>query len=344
MKRLLAPLFAIALAGCGAKSDADHQADVVQGMHDQMLTQLQALHDAAAELQAAAPAPQGRGWDATQDAQAISQMKAAWQKARSAYELVEGAVAPLFPDNDYEIDARYDDFLADLAPDGDADLFDGEGVTGMHAVERILFADATPENVIEQESTLPGYTAAAWPADEAEAARFKDALVARLVTDTQALADQWTPQNIDVGGAFEGLTALMNEQREKVNKAASAEEESRYSQRTMKDIRDNLAGTRDAYALFQPWLLSKPDGEAIDAQIQAAFTALDTAYAKVDGDAIPRPPADWSSESPTEANLQTPFGQLFAAVNQAVDPNQAGSAVDGMNRAAEALGLPGFVE
>lgn len=344
MKRLLAPLFAVALAGCGAKSDADHQADVVQGMHDQMLTQLQALHDAAAELQAAAPTPQGRGWDAAQDAQAISDMKAAWQKARTAYERVEGAVAPLFPDNDYEIDARYDDFLAELAPDGDADPFDDEGVTGMHAVERILFADVTPQNVIAQESTLPGYTAAAWPADAAEAASFKNELVARLVENTQTLADNWTPQNIDVGGAFEGLTALMNEQREKVNKAASAEEESRYSQRTMKDIRDNLAGTREAYALFQPWLLSKPDGEAIDAQIEAAFAALDAAYAQVQGDAIPQPPSDWSSESPTEANLQSPFGQLWAAVNDAVDPNQPGSAVDGMNKAAAALGLPGFSE
>lgn len=38
--------------------------------------------------------------------------------------------------------------------------------------------------------------------------------------------------------------------------------------------------------------------------------------------------------------LETPFGQLYAAVNAAVDPNQAGSAVDGMNQAATALGFP----
>ena len=44
----------------------------------------------------------------------------------------------------------------------------------------------------------------------------------------------------------------MNEQREKVVKASTAtEEESRYAQRTMADIRDNLAGTKNAYALFQ---------------------------------------------------------------------------------------------
>jgi len=344
MNRLILVVAALSLAACGSKSDADYQADVVQGMHDQMLTQLQALHQAAVDLQAAAPAPAGRGWDAAQDAQALTAMKTAWQTARSSYELVEGAVAPLFPDADYEIDARYDDFLANLAPDGDANLFDGEGVTGMHAVERVLYADVTPTNVVQQESTLPGSQPASWPTSEAEAASFKNALCARLVTDTQTLVDQWTPQSIDVAGAFQGLTALMNEQREKVNKAASAEEESRYSQRTMKDIRDNLAGTRAAYALFQPWITSKPNGEQIDAQVEASFAALDAAYAQVSGDAIPQPPADWSSESPSEANLQTPFGKLYAAVNQAVDPNQSGSAVDGMNQAAKALGFPEFAE
>jgi iron uptake system component EfeO len=136
----------------------------------------------------------------------------------------------------------------------------------------------------------------------------------------------------------------MNEQREKINKAASEEEESRYAQRTMADIRDNLTGTTTIYELFRPWLKAKPDGAPIDADVQRAFDSLDSAYSAVTGDALPQPPQTWSSESPSNADLDTPFGKLFTAVQNAVDPNRAGSAVDGMNRAAKELGFPEFAE
>jgi iron uptake system component EfeO len=189
-----------------------------------------------------------------------------------------------------------------------------------------------------------GYKAAAWPATQAEAAAFKNELAARLVTDTQRLSDQWGPQNIDLEATFGGLISLMNEQREKVNKAASEEEESRYAQRTLADLRNNLVGTKRAYQLFQDWLKSKPEGAAIDADILASFAKLDTTYAGLPGDAIPAPPDTWSAETPSAADLQSPFGRLYSAVQSAVDPNQAGSAVDGMNRAARELGFPEFVE
>jgi len=312
-------------------------------MHSALLTDVNALHDAAEALQAAAPTPTGRGWDAAQDAAAIDQMTQAWLRARAAYERTEGALAPLFPDTDAAIDARYEDFIEGV-PGGDQDLFDDEGVTGMHAIERIIFAPKIPASVVDVEKTLPGYKAAAWPASEAEARAFKNELCARLVTDTQALADQWQPQSIDLDGAFNGLISLMNEQREKVNKAASEEEESRYAQRTLADLRDNLAGTTRIYALFKDWLLTKSNGDKIDADVEASFSSLDTTYKGFSGDAIPAPPATWSSEKPSAADLQTPFGKLYSAVQDAVDPNVAGSAVDGMNRAASELGFQEFTE
>jgi iron uptake system component EfeO len=325
-------------------ADATFQQDVVKGMHDALLTDVQALHAAAVDLQAAAPAPSGRGWNATQDAAAITAMTNAWLSARTSYERTEGALAPLFPDTDAAIDARYEDFL-EGKPNGDQDLFDSEGVTGMHAVERILFANQTPATVIEVESSLPGYRAAAWPATEAEARAFKNELCDQLVKDTKDLADQWQQQQtFDLAGAFNGLISLMNEQREKVNKAASQEEESRYAQRTLADLRDNLAGTKRIYALFQTWLMSKSRGAAIDADIEASFASLDATYKSFSGDALPEPSATWSAEKPSAADLQTPFGKLYSAVNQAVDPNVSGSAVDGMNRAASALGFPELVE
>ena len=345
---LLVP--ALALAACASdgddassapKTDAQFESEVTKGMHDSLLVDIKSLNQAAKAIVEAAPE---HAWDADDDADAIASMTAAWLDARAAYERTEGALAPLFPDIDGAIDARYDDFLADLADDGDQDLFDNEGVTGMHAIERIIFAHDIPASVVTLEATLPGYQAAAWPATDEEALEFKEKLCAQLVTDTARLQKDWTPQVIDLDGAYGGLISLMNEQREKVNKAASEEEESRYTQRTMADIRDNLAGTVKIYGLFRPWLLSKDEGAAIDADVQASFDALDVAYSEVPGDAIPKPSKDWSSEHPSQIDLATPFGKLYTAVQGAVDPNVAGSAVDGMNRAAVKLGFEEFVE
>jgi iron uptake system component EfeO len=328
-------------APAGPKTDAQYEADVTSGMHSALLGDIKALHQSAIDMQTTAP---DHAWDADADADAIARLTAAWLRARKAYERTEGALAPLFPDIDGYIDGRYEDFLERLGPDGDQDPFDDQGVTGMHAIERIVFAPTTPATVVALEATLPGYRAAAWPATDDEASEFKTLLCQRLITDTETLVEYWAPSAIDLEGSFRGLIALMNEQREKVSKAASEEEESRYAQRTMADIRDNLAGTRAVYSLFRPWLGSKQGGDAIDDDVQAAFSALDLAYEAVSGDAIPTPPDDWNSEEPTEANLATPFGELYGAVHAAVDPNVPGSAVDGMNRAAVELGFVEFVQ
>jgi len=282
-------------------------------------------------------------------------MKSAWLRARSAYEHIEGAIAPLFPDVDTEIDARYDDFVAMLAPNGDSDLFDDQGATGMHAIERILYSDVTPARVVQFESTLIGYVPAAFPANETQSGEFKDKLCVKLVNDTQGLHDAWqAASNYDLDAAFQGLIALMNEQREKVDKASTNEEESRYAQNTMKDVRDNLAGTRDIYALFQAWIrsksgtsapdASKEDGTAIDANIETGFQSLDALYSAIPGDAMPATPSTWSSANPTPTDAASAFGRLYVGVRDAVDPNIPTSVVAQMNSAARLLGFPEFVE
>ena len=341
------------LLACGSGSSTDQQMQVARAMQQSMQADLTTLAAAAAELQAAAPTSAERGWDPTLDAAALAAMKTAWIKARTAYEHVEGATAPIFPDIDLAIDDRYDGFLTDLKGAGDPDPFDGEGVTGMHAIERILYSDVIPPDVVKFESTLPGYRPAAFPATAAEAAAFKTALCGRLITDTQTLLQQWTPTEIDVSGAFQGLIGLMNEQHEKVNKAATGEEESRYSQRTLADLRANLDGTTAIYGLFRDWLKSRPvdatkaggqTGAATDAAITAGFASLRAQYTALAGDAIPAPPATWSAETPSAADLQTPFGTLFQAVAAAVDPTRDGSVVDEMNKGAVLLGIPTFAE
>jgi iron uptake system component EfeO len=351
MNRTLRTFAALALlldlTGCSSSSDQDSgdaafEASVRSGVHDTLLADMNDLLQASSDLQADAPLPTGRGWDATLDADAIAKMKADWARARSAYERMEGAVAPIFPDLDHSLDARYDDFLSALGGFGDADPFDGKGITGMHAVERILYADAIPQRVVDFEDKLPGYAVATFPATEQEAAEFETGLCGKLVADASELQSEWGPSRIDLGSSFKGLISLMNEQHEKVSKAATGEEESRYSQRTMADIRDNLSGTQVVYELFQPWLVTKAGGHEIDAAIEQGFASLTQTYAMFPGDTIPEPPATWSSFNPTADDLTTPFGQLFAAVEAAVDPEQAGSVVSQMNDAATALGLPEF--
>lgn len=334
------------------QNDAEWKAQVTTKMHAALLADIDALIVAGKELQAAAP---GSAWDANNDKAAIEKMRAAWVKARVAYEHTEGALAPLFPEIDGAIDARYEDYLDELGGKGDPDPFDGEGVTGMHAIERILWSDAVPAYVKEHEQTelgTKGYAAPAFPATNEQAASFKNKLVQQFIDDATKMRDQWKPQSIDIGGAFTGLIALMNEQLEKVNKASSSEEESRYSQRTMADIRANLEGTEKIYALFQPWILTKngpagENGKDVDASILAGFKQLRSAYSAVSGDAVPQPPATWKSEEPesnTQADKDSAFGKLFFAVHAAADVKSKTSIVSAMNGAGTLVGFEAFKE
>jgi iron uptake system component EfeO len=326
------------LSACSAKekTDAEFAAEVVNNMHQFLLGAVQELHNAAGDLQAAAPSTPGRGWNDS-DQEAIASMKKAWIRTRMAWEQAEGTLSPLFSKLDESLDGRYEEFLS---VQGDDNLFDGEGVTGMHAIERIVYAPEIPATVTTKEMALTGYQPAAWPATEAEAADFKTKLCEKLVADSQSLVDQWQPRAIDLPGVFAGLTSLMNDQQEKVKLAANHEEESRYSERTMGDLRANLTGTRAVYGLFVPWLLAKPFGDAMDLKVQQAFNRLDETYAGVPGDSIPAPPPTWSSTMPTSEDQQSPFGQLYSSVVLEVDASHADSAAATMQRVANALGLP----
>ena len=343
MTRLAPSLFPVLIASltaCAqdAPSDASLRADVVAAMHASIGDDLERLSLAARALQAAAPE---HAWSEVPDAGAFAAMRAAWRQTRIAYEHVEGATAPLFADFDLSMDARYDALLAPLGGAGDPDPFDGDGVTGMHAIERILYAPQIRDEVIAFEATLPGYTAAKFPATDAEAHAFKTGLVQRLIDDADALHAQWQPAAIDVGAAYQGLVGLMTEQREKVNLAATGEEESRYANVTQFDLRNNLAGTRQIYALFRTWIAAR-DGAELDAAIQARLDALEVLYGGA-ADALPPVPTTWSSDAPSTADLATPFGVLWQRVHAEVDPARPGSIVASMNEVALLLGFPEFI-
>jgi iron uptake system component EfeO len=294
------------------------------------------LEKASAAIADAAPPPDADGWNATADKAAVDKMKDEWKKARRAYESIEGAIAVVFPDLDEATDARYDDFIS-AGPDDN--LFDDQGVIGVHAIERILWADQIPANVVAFESALTGYKAAAFPQNQAEATDFKGKLCARLTADTHSMADQFKKLALDVPSAYRGVIGSAEEQVEKIDKAATGEEESRYAQFTLGDMRANVAAAKETYKIFRDWLLTKENGASTDAKINAAFGKLDEGYAKISGDNLPGLPEGWSSDHPTEMQLATPFGTLFTLIRFQSDPEQEGSLVFEMNASADLLGI-----
>jgi iron uptake system component EfeO len=320
------------VAGCIDKTDADFRAEVAASMHTAMTQNLADMVQAARELQAAAPT---RGWNVVTDAPAINKMRDAWRRVRVAWEQVEGAVAPMFDDQNVTMDSRYEAFLLARGSHGDPYLFDANGVIGMHAIERILFAPVTRSEVVAFETGLPGYKQAAYPATDNEAIAFKTQLVQRLIDDASLIASSWKPEDVNIAAAYQGMVDLMDEQQEKVMLAASGAEESRYSNITLVDLRNNLAGTQQAYDLFREWIHSKSAASS-DQQIQDQFSSLKNVYALTPGESLPAVPPGWDPSNPTP---DSDFGKLWQQVHNSVDPESRGSVVFEMKRIAELLGF-----
>lgn len=320
-------------AGCGGSTP---EAQALLDVKKIIQTHLDSLEVAVTALQTAAPEPDADGWNATADKNAVDRMKGSWRDARSAYEHIEGAIAVLFSEYDISTDERYDGFIA-VAPDNN--LFDDKGVTGIHGIERILWSDSIPESVRTFEMGLPGYKAAAFPSNQTEASDFKQKLCARLVADVKAMRSQFAPLALDPATAYRGVIGSMNEQVEKANKAATGEEESRYAQYTLADMRVNVNAGVEVYTAFRAWLLTR-NGAAIDTEINAGLKKIQDKYNSYPGDSLPPVPKTWSSTNPSMADLATPFGQLYQLLQDETDPDRMGSLVNAMNRSADLLGIP----
>ncbi|WP_437682755.1 imelysin family protein [Sorangium sp. So ce131] len=333
---------ALSLPACGSDnetllSDAEYEQNAVLDVKAFIQGNLDDFAAATAALQAAAPEPDEDGWSAATDKAAVDAMKAEWKKARQSYERVEGAIAVVFPELDHSTDNRYDAFIEIEADD---DLFDDEGVTGVHAVERILWSDEMPEPVLAFESALTNYAPAAFPASEAEAAAFKGELCARLAADAKKMQTDFAALALDAPSAYRGVIGSILEQVEKIGKAATGEEESRYAQYTLSDMRANVAAGEETYRAFQPWLLTKTEGPEVDKEVLAGFNRLTSAYDAIEGDALPPVPDDWSDETPTAEQLATPFGELYTLVQRESDDATQGSLAHEMTRSADLLGIP----
>jgi iron uptake system component EfeO len=339
---VLGGAFAVILAGCGAGdnaevlADAAHDAASARAAQALLAGHAADLHAAVVSLCAAAPLPPATGWSDATDPAAVAAMRAAWKDAHRAYQGLDGAADLLFPDLDKVLDGAYEDALA-AGPDEDP--FDAEGFVGLHAVERILWADAIPPHVVAAESALPGYVPAFFPVSELQAAEFHYDLCARLVSDAEALVERVASLDLGSPDGYEAGVRLVEQQVGKVTAAGQGLDESRYSDTTLADMRADVAAARATHEAYRPWLAAKPGGSAMDADVEAGFTRLDAAYAAVAGDGLPAVPPGWSAVDPTAAARAAPFGKLFAAASAASDDTQPGSLAHLMDGAAVRMGI-----
>jgi iron uptake system component EfeO len=286
------------------------------------------LYIAAQQIQAAAPAD---AWDAA----SLDPMKSAWQRAHVDYDHLAGVVATLFPDIDTSIDQRYDAFLA---AGSDDDLFDDQGMTGLHALERIMWSNQIPAGVITFESKLVGYQAAAFPATSAQAAEVKDKLCARLISDVAAMREQFAPLALDSAAAWSGVENALGTEVVAINDAANGKEVSRYAQFSLADLRAQLAAGQAMEPLFHAWLLSANGADA-GTQLAAGFARLQAIYDAQPGDALPPLPGDWITSEPSDDDLASPFGVLWQALQNEADTTNAQSLLSVMKQAADLLGI-----
>lgn len=337
MIRVLALALAV-LVGCRREAPRPPATQATLDVKAYLTREMIALERAGRELREAAPAPDADGWNARDDAAAVQRMRSAWGRMRDAYEHIEAGVVVLFPETDVAIDGRFETF----AEGGrDRDPFDGDGVTGMHAVERILWADSVSPQVLAFERSLREgavFFAPSFPRDARAATAFRDGLVRRLLADIAAMRAAFAPLALDPAAAYRGVVSSMREQHEKVDLAATAEEESRYARRTLADMRANLAGGRALLACFRPWLRAAGH-EAEATALDARLAEINARYDALPGDTLPPVPEGWNPDAPTPAHRATPYGALHTFLGAEADPDRAGSLAARMVRAGQLLGI-----
>ena len=258
--------------------------------------------------------------------------RAHWREARVHYERIEGAIAVLFPETDADVDGRYE-HVVELREDRDA--LDGEGFIGMHAIERVLFADTIPEPVRAFEGALVHHAPAVLlaPADEA---RLREGLCARLVRDLSAMEAALDPVALDPETAWRGVLGSIEEQAEKVRLGTTGQSESRYAQHTLADMRANLEGGRAVLEAFATELEGLPDGPERLRRLREGFARLEEAYRAHPGDDLPEPPPGFDPDHPSEDSA---YGRLFVLLARESDPSAEGALANEVREAGRAMGI-----
>jgi iron uptake system component EfeO len=312
------------------------------------------LHTAAVALQDAAPSGKTAGWSAATDPGAVAAMRAAWRQARSAgaWGGCQAAAQVYAASLATSLDSRYETALATAA---DPYLFDGKGFVGMHAIERILWADSIPASATAFEVTLPNYTQAAFPLQASEAQDFKNQLCGQLVSDAASFQKAVEALTIDAPAGYTAGIDLVKLQFIKLEEAALGKDESRYANFTLDDMRANMATAGAVQQAFDGWLATKKGGAPTDAGAgiltpsgAQVVTAIDAGFGQIQqayqsdpgaGAGLPPVPPGWIATDITPGLIGAPFSEIFLTVSAAVDDTTSSSLVSSMNQAVTLLGI-----
>jgi iron uptake system component EfeO len=336
---LLPGVCAVVLTGCGGDNaavlaDAANDVNAAGAAKALLVGHAGELHNAVVSLCATAPLPPVFGWSVTTYPAAVDSMRVEWMAAHQAYQGLEGAVSLLFPALAASLDGRYEQALA-AGPD--EDLFDGKGFVGLHAVERILWADAPPPTA---ETALAGYKPASFPTASDQPQEFRYDLCARLVMDVETLQQQLGALDLGSPNGYDAALRLVERQVTKMVEAGDGFDESRYSNTTLADMRADVAAARATHEVFVPWLSTKPEGFGVELEAAAGFAQLEAAYDGIPGGGLPAvPPVGWSAVDPSAAAAESPFGQLFVTVSAASDVTLQGSLAGAMGTSATLMGI-----
>ncbi len=319
-------------------ADAALGDDAAKATKALLVERAEALHDSVVALCAAAPAPAEGGWVHPRDDAAIKAMIAAWHNARKAGAGLEGALALLPPGRAADIQGAYETAL-EAGPDPDP--FDDRGFIGLHAMERVIWAERVPAPVLAYEASLDGYAAPAFPADAEQAEHFRDKLCARAAADTGAAEAEIEAMSLDPQAAYAIVDHLADGQLVKLEAAGAHRGSARYAGYALTDLRDGLATAAAVHAVFRPWLATKASGPQAFEEVTKAIARLEKQYTAVGTDALPPVPEGWSNSSFSEESLSTPFGRLFAVVHNETDSSLDGSLTHGWHACAGLLGIDG---
>jgi len=220
---------------------------------------------------------------------------------------------------------------------------------------RIIYARTRPDFIKSRESDLH-YTPAAWPATDAEAADFKNKLCRQDRGDAQTLSRSNGPEKTDIAEApSTGLVALIETSKEeKVNNASLSRRIRATPSGPWPICADNLNGDEEGpTALFQRLAFpaieqGSPRTASRRRKDLAGFQSRQHPRHGQDRSRVPearhsQPPASWSAENPSAADLAT---QLWPALQRACSPRGQGrpnSVVSQNERRAAYPRLPTFV-
>lgn len=265
----------------------------------------------------------------TSDASRLEAMRASYIVLRDAYVQSEGLFAVLAPNLGPSIDRLYEQAIGDVR---DEAPFDAQGFAGLHAIERILWAEMQRMSVEAAEEAILGYSRPEFPKSKDDADAFRQ----KMLTDAQTQLAQAIAAiigaTIDFTTGMKVVRVTAERQLAKVTVEAPGKDVSRYSDRTLADLRSNFAGARAIYGSLLAHLRTLPGGRALDDAIAARFTAIDARYAALPGDALPEMPATWTA---TNADDGSEFGKLYVFVRNECDANNRAGLIALLNEAEQ---------